>query len=305
MIAFSLGFNRHSEPARLIEDLTKQKQSVIVTFDGLEDIFQNLANDEQQKVALRALLQDVPDWLSQQPERPLGVVIFVREDMVLEAITQNARQLIHRYESYALRWSHLEALRLVVWMCVQSGVMFNPEQIYRTDEAELREVLSSFWGRKLGSDKSREARSADWVLGALSGPKKVIQARDVVRLTSYAAEKSISDTKWSDRLLTPGAMRSSLAECSKEKIDEIMQENAVLRAVLTKLQALPEPQRITPFNPLQLDKDKLTSEDLKLLELNGVIVRAGDEYEMPEIYRYGLQFERKGGARPKVLRHLE
>jgi cellulose biosynthesis protein BcsQ len=273
LIAFSLGFNRYSEPNKLIEDLVKQNKKAIVTFDGLEDIFQSLANDDEQKVGLRALLQDIPDWLSQQPERPLGIVIFIREDMVLESITQNARQFMHRYESYALRWSHSEALRLVVWMCAQSDVMFQEESIYSLDEIELRELLAGFWGRKLGSDNSREARAADWVLGALSGPKKVIQARDLVRLTSYAAEKSINETRWQDRLLTPNAMRNSLAGCSKEKVAEIMQENAPLAAVLTKLQSLNESQRKTPFKPSQLEE--ITLDDLKLLELNGIIVKEG------------------------------
>lgn len=303
LIAFSLGFNRHADPSKLIEELVKQNSKVIATFDGLEDIFQDISVSEKQKVALRALLQDVPDWLSQQPERPLGLAIFVREDMVLDAISQNARQLMNRYDSYALRWSHLEVLRLVVWMCIQSEVMFGEVQLSGLDETELRELLARFWGRKLGTDKSREARTADWVLGALSGPKRLIQARDVVRLTSYAAEKSINDNRWHDRLLVPTAIRASLSSCSNEKVEEIMLENVQLGTVLKKLQQLPKNQRVTPFKPLQLEN--LTAEDFTILELNGVIVRIEDSYEIPEIFRYGLQFERVGGARPKVLRQQE
>ena len=46
------------------------------------------------------------------------------------------------------------------------------------EEEELKERLFPLWGRKLGYDESREARSADWVLNALSDYNNQIQARD-------------------------------------------------------------------------------------------------------------------------------
>ena len=40
---------------------------------------------------------------------------------------------------------------------------------------------------------------------------------------------------------------------------------------------------------------------MKILEDNGVVIREKDEYYMPEIFRFGLDFTMKAGARPKVL----
>jgi MinD-like ATPase involved in chromosome partitioning or flagellar assembly len=302
LIARTVGFTQGPQCGRgLVKHLQNTQRKLIVVFDGLEDIFQNVVTEERQKIAMRSLLQDLPDWLSQQPGRPLGLLLFVREDMVLEAVKQNAPQLMHKYDAYALRWTWEEALRLVVWMCAQSGLMFRSEDVYNMTNDSVKDNLATFWGRKLGSDKSREARSAEWVLGALSGPRGLIQARDIVRLVAYSAAKSVDDAKWTDRVLIPSAIRDSLSECSKEKVAEIIQENPVLKPLFERMRELPKESRYTPFEASEI---KLGAEELKLLERNGVIVRDGDRYELPEIFRYGLLFERKGGARPRVLRHL-
>ena len=77
----------------LTEHLVATKKQLIVVIDGLEDLFQNFAMEESQQIALRALLQDVPEWLGQQPGLPLGIIIFVRRDMVLATVRQNAAQM--------------------------------------------------------------------------------------------------------------------------------------------------------------------------------------------------------------------
>ena len=46
---------------------------------------------------------------------------------------------------------------------------------------------------------SREGRSAEWVIAALSDLKGQIQARDLVRLLSLAANNSMNDKRWNDR----------------------------------------------------------------------------------------------------------
>lgn len=121
----------------------KKKQQLIVVIDGLEDLFQNFDNDENQQKALRALLQEVPDWLGQQPGRLLGIIIFVRQDIVLAAVRQNAAQMMARYQPYALKWNRQEALRLVAWVTKKSISNFNIniDQLQRMSEDDLTEAL--------------------------------------------------------------------------------------------------------------------------------------------------------------------
>src|SRR5206468_1196311 len=105
------------------------------------------------------------------------------------------------------------------------------------------------WGRKLGSDKSREARTAEWVIAALSDFRGQIQARDLVRFLRYAAERSVG-TPVSDRLLAPRAIRDAVRPCSEEKIREIEEELPDLKDIFQKLRAARE-KRI-PLDAVEL-----------------------------------------------------
>jgi hypothetical protein len=284
----------------LVEKLTAATTRLVMVVDGLEDLFQHFATAEAEQTALRALLQEVPEWLGQQPRRPLGIIVFVRRDMVVGTVRQNAAQLMARYESYTLKWSREEVLRLVVWVALKAGVLTNlsVETLQDMEDRELIEALVPLWGRKLGSDRSREGRSAEWVIAALSDLRGQIQARDLIRFVRLAAESSVDDTRWPDRILVPSAMRSVLPECSRKKIEEIEMENAALKEVFTKLRNLPPGKRQIPFTREDIN---LPSDEIKTLEDNGVVLREGDEYYLPEIFRLGLGFERASGARPRIL----
>jgi hypothetical protein len=132
--------------------LAAKQQRLVMVIDGLEDLFQNLATAQEEQTALRALVQEVPEWLEQQPERPMGLLVFVRRDMVMDAVRQNAAQLMHRYEPYALQWSRAEVLRLAAWVAKKANLLptLPEEALQEQEEDELTEALVPLWGRKLG-----------------------------------------------------------------------------------------------------------------------------------------------------------
>jgi cellulose biosynthesis protein BcsQ len=301
-IAWRLGFEVASEDAgaRLPDHLRHTKTSAVAIIDGLEDLFQSLIALPSQQTALRSLLQDVPAWLEQQPLRPLGIVVFVRRDMVLSAVKQNHAQLMAQYEQYALKWGPDEALRLVSWTAVRAGALpgVSINDWEKAERTRLVDELSPLWGRKLGSERSKEANSADWVIAALSDLKGQIQARDLVRFLHEAAKASLVDNYWKDRVLVPKAMREAVGQCSQAKIDEIGQENPEVNEIFNKLQSLPADARQIPFTREQVER---SVEEMKTLEDNGAVLREGEEYYMPEIFRLGLGFKLPRGARPRVL----
>jgi MinD-like ATPase involved in chromosome partitioning or flagellar assembly len=301
-IAWGVGFQPQKEGAGrgLTEHLVAAKQQLVVIIDGLEDLFQNFASDESQQTALRALLQEVPEWLSQQPSRSLGILIFIRRDLVLAAIRQNAAQMMARYEPYALKWNREEALRLVAWVTRLANIPLdnNTKILQDMSEEELTELLIPLWGKKLGSDSSKEAGSARFVIAVLSDFKGQIQSRDLVRLLHLAAKESVNDTRWQDRILIPSAIKSALPECSRKKIEEIELENTALKDVFAKLRNLNEDSRKIPFTR---DDLQLSSEEIKTLEDNGVVIREKNDYYMPEIFRFGLGFTRTAAGRPKTI----
>ena len=298
-LAWSAGFREEESGAgrQFVEYLQKENRSVIAIIDGLEDLFQNLPSDENQQTALRSLLQDVPEWLQQQPTQRLGLIVFVRQDMVTNAIKQNAAQLMAKYSPYALNWSDEEALRLVAWI-LRRIVENSTEDLQQMRESELIDELTPLWGRKLGHKNSHEARAAEWVIAALSDLKGQIQARDLVRFLHLAAQRSEPNLQWLDRLLVPSEIRGVVAPCGEEKIKEIEIENPTLGNILSKLKQLSEENKQTPFVREQLS---LSLKDVQMLEENGVILRDAEEYYMSEIFRQGLDFKYKSAGRPNVI----
>jgi hypothetical protein len=287
-----------SGAGRLLADhLDAHGQRLVALFDGLEDLFQDISENPAQQLALRVLLQDVPLWLTQRPVRNLAALVYVRRDLVSLSVRQNYAQLLDRYAPYRLQWDRIEALRLTEWLS-KSALDQIPGPV-EMDEEALKERLVVLWGRKLGSDQSREARSADWVLNALSDYKDQIQARDLVRFVSVAANKSrVDSSKWDDRLLIPQAIRDSLPECSREKITEIKRENEALKKVFEKVEKVPPNQKLVPF---EMPFAGLDADDLRVLEENGAVLNDGGSYYLPEIYLHGLGFSYSRPGRRRVL----
>jgi MinD-like ATPase involved in chromosome partitioning or flagellar assembly len=276
--------------------LQEKQQRVVILIDGLEDLFPQLVENPQQQVALRALLQDVPDRLKEIPNSPLGLLVFVRADFARISIAQNIGQFERLYEPFALRWNREEALKLTVWICQQARVLPSENvqaEILSAEQSRL--VLEYIWGRKLGLEGSREPLSAEYVLAALSDFKGRIQARDLVRLLHYAASKSLQ-AQIEDRLLHPRSIRDAVKPCSEQKLREIEEEMPQLEAIFKKLRTSAD--RKLPFDAAEFELDR---REIQLLEDTGVILEDTDGYYMPEIFRLGLGFELNRGARPRVI----
>lgn len=273
-------------------------ERLIFVIDGLEEAFLGFATEERQQAAIRALIQDVPAWLQLLEGRPFGLVVFVREDIVRAVLPQNAGQLLQQHRAYALTWGDDEVLRLALWLASRAGAIadWNSRDVIEKPPSDVETALVRLWGRKMGSARSREARSTPWVLAALSDFRPQIQARDLVNFM-YQAAKGSTDESATDRILTPSAMRAALERCSSDKIRAIQEEDPRLGALFTQLRNQPAEKRRAPFAPGDLG---LSQTDVDLLESTGAAMRIGDLYWLPEIFRQGLNFQ-NAVSRPRVI----
>jgi len=304
-IAQAMGINSQSSDSHLLSkinnELQKQKLHVIFLFDGLEDIFTKITSDEQEKLALKALIDDLPKKLSEIRNSNIGLIIFLRRDFLRYTITQNINQFENLYESYDLSWNQDSFLKLVYWICSQSKVIdTNSQNIDSLVKENFKEQLEKLWGKKLGTDKSTEAYTASWVFAALTDFNGRIQARDIVRLLYNAAKitvdisQDIQFKKWSTtRLLPPEAIRRALKPCSEEKVKEAKEEYPIFKKwVEQELPNYPTSTRRIPFADKQYGMDLEVS---KTLEEMGVIYEDKEKenierFYMPEIFREGLGF---------------
>lgn len=200
------------------------KKNVIAMIDGLEDIVNKFREseesrkrksddmnakeiaEERQKVfytSLRILLQDIPAWLSQQPYRPLGLIIFVRNHIIRDIFPQNSDQFSAGYAPYRLKWSIKDALQFCLWIYERISSP-EPKNVNITDVLSLSEYqlisrLTPLWG-------------TEFRLDSLFDSSEQIRIGDVVRFLHSAAKHSIKETDEKNSLLSPDAIAKSAKE---------------------------------------------------------------------------------------------
>jgi hypothetical protein len=314
-MAKAIGIVPETDNPNILSSINRELKNrglrLIFLFDGLEDIFPNIASSNQEKMALKALIDELPKKLSEIRQSNLGVIIFLRRDFLRYTITQNLKQFENLYRSYDLSWDQDSFLRLVFWICSESKVIgAKKESIYSLSKQNLIEQLEELWGKRLGSDKSKEASTASWIFAALTDFNGRLQARDIVRFLYNAAEITVDRTqevqfeKWSpSRLLPPQAIRRALKPCSEKKVEEAKEEYPAFKTWVEEiLPKYPPAERKIPFAVEQFEMDQQT---VRMLEEMGVIYEDKEKddearFYMPEIFREGLGFSGKG-ARPRIV----
>lgn len=285
------------------EQLLALNQSVVLVFDGVEDVFDK-PNDVGQNKSIDSLLKLV-NRLGELSNQSIGALVFVRVDYVQAAIKQNLGQFLSRFSAFELNWNPEGFLRLAYWLCAKANIInasIDAAQIISVDS--LIDELIALWGQKLGKNNSKEGHSARWVYAALCDLTGIFQARDLVRFFRFSAEEEIKNTNvfWTDRILSPESMRKAIPQCSHEKVREAKLEIAPLKNWSERMEAQQITERFIPFSAASV---KLDAEELKALRELGVIYEdldpaLGDKrLFLPEIYRAGLGFDLSGG-RPRI-----
>lgn len=293
----------------LNDHLINVDKSIVLLVDGIEDILFAPEKNAHHNSAIRSLL-NLPNAISDLPNRRIGLICFVRADYVQSAIKQNVNQYIAKYQQFRLEWTPESFLRLAYWISAKAEVIDANELDAESSSLNfLLTNLERLWGKKLGRDNSKEASSARWVFAALCDLNGRLQARDLVRFLKFSADNMLKAPSngikvefWLDRLLAPEAIRRSLNSCSQEKVDEAEKEIKPLEQWISILKTVSPDLKKVPFNPQEVGLDLALLTSLKEL---GVIYEDTDQpneerFYLPEIYRTGLQFSSAVGGRPRV-----
>ena len=296
---FGHKFKSLSEIDQYLEDKNKR---IIYIIDGLEDLFMEAQNEKNDnwKYAVRGVCQYIVNELDNLDYGNIGIIVFARKDMMVEAIETNYEQFKNLYLKYELNWSQTEALRLALWLAAKAYKKFGEGIDIRSASREvIVDKLIKLWGLKLGKDNSREAFSELWIIAALSDFKGQLQARDIVRFLIYAT-KGYNEMKiiYNDRLIMPIDIRKAIEPCSDAKLNEIKVEMRAIHSILKKFSDKAQEDKLLP---IAFDKIELTVEEITRLEAQGYLKIYDNKYYLPEIIRLALGFKYEKGARPKVL----
>lgn len=287
----------------LNQALASQSTRVILVLDGIEDAFSD-ANGEHARKAIEALLR-LTNRISELVNPHLGAIVFVRLDYVQAAIRQNLGQWLQRFNPFRLHWNPESFLRLAYMLSSQAGVSPVAKRAEDLHIEELKTELEHLWGKKMGSEKSKEAHSARWVYAALCDLKGNVQARDLVRFLMIAADEEVKrmGQTWSDRVLTPESMRKAIPLCSMAKVAEAKAEITSLRNWVELMAQEHIHNLKVPFSATQ---SGLKSDLLAALQELGVIYEdsdgslGDDRLFVPEIYRSGLGIQTSAAGRPRM-----
>jgi MinD-like ATPase involved in chromosome partitioning or flagellar assembly len=297
--------NNYSSLFELDSSLASIGKQLVFILDGLEDIFNLSISSKNNQEAIKSLCQSFVKKVSEC--KNIGIIIFIRSDIVKNSIQTNYEQFASQYADYALRWSQDEALRLVVWILAQ--IEFNDyqkdkEKIPKLTYDALIERLYPFWGRKLGKDNSNEAFSSRWILAALSDLNLQIQARDIIRfLNEVTTDHNTNDTVYHDRILLPPDIKKAIVPCSQKKLEEITMEMQDLKPIFEKLEH-PGSGRQKEL-PIKVDEMTLEPAERQRLENQGYLQLVDKVYYIPEIIRHALGYKYASGSRPRVLSLLK
>ncbi len=205
VIGWSCGVSVEERGAgpRLLTLLRDSSARIIALFDGIEETFQQFRSNVNQQAAIRGLTSSLSQILWEVPRRPLGQISFVRSDLISAAYPNNYRQFADRNKGFALTWNDKDILELAAWLTARanaSSEIDKYKEVAVSPDARLEEQLRTLWGHKLGKPdemskggRTREARSSEWVIAALSDLRGRVSARDLVGFLAFSAQGSMSD----------------------------------------------------------------------------------------------------------------
>ncbi len=279
-------------------------RKVVFLVDGLETLFRNIMKDGTEKDGIRALCRGLINRLYEYRIDNAGIIVFVRKDIAELAMDANLAQFRDQYQRFELTWSQKDAL-LLAWKMADraakmSGVQWGEDDfpLNNATRIVLEQNLTRLWGKKMGSDGSKNAITVRWVLASLSDFNGQLQARDIVRFLKFAtADGNVGRVQYCDRFLTPEDMRKAVKECSDQKLEEVEQEIHQLKNCFQILREVKQEDKQVPLNEHVMSR--LGSDERKALERYGYLKEADGEYYIPESVRYALGYNKskRGGIK--------
>lgn len=279
-------------------------KKAVFLIDGLETLFRNVMKEDAEKNGIRALCRGLINRLYEYQIDHAGIIIFVRKDIAELAVNANLAQFRDQYQRFELTWSQKDALMLAWKMADRaakmSGVQWGEDDfpLNNATRAVLEQNLTKLWGKKMGSDASKNAITVRWVLASLSDFNGQLQARDIVRFLKFAtADSNVERVQYYDRFLSPEDMRKAVKECSDQKLEEVEQEIHQLKNCFQILREVKQEDKQVPLNEHVMGR--LGSEEQKALERYGYLKEADGEYYIPESVRYALGYNKskRGGIK--------
>ncbi len=312
----------------LDEQLINTDQWLFVTYDELERIvscYNELAAPIRELLAF--WLDRWQQWKRMIPKIFLRTDLFRDEFLDFPGVSKLRSHKINLEWNPSLlyqllfkrlansSWEMKEYLQIVPNLITEDNTIFG---MMTTREESLFGLMTEKMIGKFMGANARKGYTYSWIPSHLQDAGSRIAPRSFLKLFSLAANRRLE--KFSEQslpgttLLQPSDLQEALIDTSKDRIQELAQEEYPwLEALKPSLKGLDVPIETTKFLEAlattewneEREKRPPTSkpeEILKYLQQLGIVDSSfADRINMPEIYLHGFQVKRYGGVkRPKL-----
>ncbi len=323
---------------RCDRELAESKQSLVVLFDALDRLAE--AWDDVRLLS-RSILRFCLDC---RTRRAIKLKIFIRPDMEQDdaiwnfadssKLRQGKIDLVWRAgDLYGLVLQHLAnapiyGVHFQEWTSARFGIrwtqsddVFIPPSGLTHDEDTLSSIIEALAGEWMGKDRKR-GYTYTWIPTHLADAKRQASPRSMLTAFRRAAEWSDENTPSYVLPLHYQGIQHGVAEASRTRVDEIVEDYPWVRPALEAVQGMSVPCELRDLvrrwqslslkdlrsgegklpprryvtDPYRRAKPEALADDLVDL---AVLYRTEDgRLNMPDIFRVGFGIKRRGGVKP-------
>jgi hypothetical protein len=307
------------------QHLSDTGKEVVVLYDHLDKIGSTSPQAREKATASLLAL-----WLSLSNRyRAIRAKIFVREDLFESSLSGSADASKLRSRSVTLAWEVGPLYRLLIrQMAAQSEGMrhwledtantisltervgfgwFPPDPLRELGRPSQAAFVEHLAGKQMGQGP-KKGYVYRWIPDRLQDAHGAIVPRSLINLVAYAAENARPAPKASyKRLLHPQELQGALDQTSRQRVDELGEEHAIvyrLRALEGTVVPIDHATLVARLSQ-RSNRDDSFGDDgeavaTELARIGVLRERERRRWDVPDIYRYGYGIKRKGGvARPR------
>ena len=304
---------------KLDQKLIEADDWLFVTYDELDRLVASYTALASPIRELLALWLD--RWRRWDRIRPK---IFLRTDLFREDFLSFRDASKLQAHQIRLEWKHSWLYQLLVKRLANSGnemteylqnipglIIENKTDLGLTatsNEKLFEELIEMMIGKYMGPN-AKKGITYRWIPNHLQDAGGRIAPRSFLKLFALAAKRRIQQPSIVEQneLLQPSDLQGALMDTSEDRIMELQEEYPWLESLKTSLVGLkaPMPKEIflAAVEPTKWSPEKqppVTNPEgilQYLLQLGIVESRSDGRINMPEIYLYGFQVQRKGGVK--------
>ena len=310
-----------SEMLKKIDNvLKKQNRIFILTYDYLDKLTE-INNISLRKKLISALVSFYYEYVNIFTN--IKSKIFLRQDIFSNEVDITDKVKLNNYMQ-VLEWQYDDLLNLVWKRIIEKNSelpLFKNVEIENNKslgyiptlkEDNNKNLLVKLLGERMGGNN--KAFPNNWIKYHIQDGKEEIHPRAILELFSKAAVYQLEDTTpIKDRIIRSRNIENAVKDVSINQAQEIKEEYYELKVILNELSNnVPNkksPIFIDDLNKailIIIEKYKLGSNEneyIKKLDDIGVLIptkimrdgkKGFDAYKVPDLYLYGLGFERKG-----------